>query len=177
MCKFHIYSLVIIHNHSQSPFNNPTGLAKIVTINGIITIKTIYDMAFIIYQQTVDMVAIEKFADEGGDQILNDISSTVNHLTTRAMAMQLQSIGLIRENGWEMDEKKENSICSSTYGMMLVVKLINVIILATEENTTVVTARHAENLLVSGGLLDRIAANFRLGMKASEWIHTPLLFE
>lgn len=92
------------------------------------------------------------------------------------MAMQLQSIGLIRENE-SMDEKKENNMCSSTYSMMLVVKLINVIILTTEENTTIAAARHAENLLVSGRLLDGIAANFRLGMRASEWIHTPLLFE
>ena len=61
--------------------------------------------------------------------------------------------------------------------MMLVVKLINVIILTTEENTTVATACHAENLLVSSRLLDCIATNFRLGMKTGERIHTPLLFE
>ena len=87
-------SLMVIARVNSLSTSHPKGtntlLTEIVRINHVVFVEAVQHVTLVVYNKLVDVVAVAYFADERGDEQLDEIPSTVHHLTATGVTHKLK---------------------------------------------------------------------------------------
>ena len=130
-----------------------TRRSEVVGVDGVVPVGAVEELAVVVDHERVDVLAVAELAQKAGQHQLQQVAGSVGHLPATAVPHQLQKVALgVRRTG-------------GRHGVVGVVELVDVVVLAADEDSPAGRARHAQNADVPRGLAKTAAAQLQLGVR------------
>lgn len=130
--------------------------SEVVGVDGVVPIHAVEELARVVDDERVDVLAVAELAQKAGQHQLQQVAGAVGHLPAAAVPHQLQEEALRMRDGERRD------------GVGGVVELVDVVVLAADEDAPAGRAGHAQNVDVPRGLAKTAAAQLQLGVRERE---------